>query len=258
MENNQITIKINDGLTLTQNKNGLTFGTDAYLLAAFTKTQGFSASGKVMADLGSGTGIIPLLCAEKNRFSKIYAIEIQESFAELIKKNAEQNSLESIITPVCSDVRDLKAIHLGQEVDVVVSNPPYMKENAGKRNTFDEKYIARHEVHGEINDFCACAKRILKHGGKFLTVFRPDRLEDLMVALRENNLEPKRLVFVCAHPLAEPSMVLTEAIKGGNSGMRVTRPLFLSKTAEDYINNIQSDDAEKIYSDCSFAHFFEE
>ena len=258
MENNQITIKINEGLTLTQNKNGLTFGSDAYLLSAFTKTLPYVASGKIMADLGSGTGIIPMLCAEKKRFSKIYAIEIQKSFAELIKLNAEQNGLADIITPVCSDVRDVKATTLGGEVDVVTANPPYMKDNAGKRNVHDEKYIARHEVYGEINDFCACAKRILKHGGKFLTVWRPDRLEDLMVALRENNLEPKRQIFVCAHPKAEPSMVLTEAIKGGNPGMRVTRPLFLSNSAEDYINNIQSNDAEKIYSDCSFAHFFEE
>ena len=258
MENNQITIKINDGITLTQNKNGLTFGTDAYLLAAFTKTQSFNISGKIMADLGSGTGIIPLLCAEKKRFDKIYAIELQESFSLLIKKNAMQNSLDDVIFPVCADVRDVKAMTLGQEVDVVVSNPPYMKENAGKRNTFDEKYIARHEVYGEINDFCACAKRILKHGGKFLTVFRPDRLEDLMVALRENNLEPKRQIFVHAHPYAEPSMVLTEAIKGGNAGMRVTRPLFLSNTADDYAKNILSDDAKAIYDTCSFAKFFEE
>ncbi len=257
MENNQTTIKINEGLTLTQNKNGLTFGSDAYLLSAFTQTLPYISSGKVMADLGSGTGIIPLLCAEKKRFSKIYAVEIQESFASLIDKNAEQNGFSDIISPVCCDVRELRAITLGEEVDVVCSNPPYMKDGAGKRNTYDEKYIARHEVYGEINDFCACAKRILKHGGKFLTVFRPDRLEDLMVALRENNLEPKRQIFVCAHPKAEPSMVLTEAIKGANPGMRVTRPLFLANSAEDYINNIQSDDAKAIYDFCSFAKFFE-
>lgn len=258
MENNQITIEINEGITLTQNKNGLTFGSDAYLLAAFTQTLHFSASGKTMADLGSGTGIIPLLCASKQRFAKIYAVEIQESFAELIKLNAEQNGFSDIITPVCADIREIKSANIRQEVDIVTANPPYMKDNAGKRNTYDEKYIARHEVCGEIGDFCACAKRLLKHGGKFLTVWRPDRLEDLMVALRENGLEPKRQVFVCAHPYAEPSMVLTEAIKGANPGMRVTRPLFLSDSAENYISNIQSDDAKAIYYTCSFAEFFKE
>ncbi len=258
MDNNQITIKINAGLTLTQNKNGLTFGSDAYLLAAFTSTLPYNASGRVMADLGSGTGIIPLLCAEKQRFSKIYAVEIQESFADLISLNAEQNGFSDVITPICADIRDVKAQDLGQEVDVVCANPPYMKDGAGKRNAYDEKYIARHEVYGEINDFCACAKRLLKHGGKLLTVWRPDRLEDLMVALRENNLEPKRQIFVCAHPKAEPSMVLTEAIKGGASGMRITRPLFLADTAEDYINNIQSKDAKAIYDTCSFAEFFQD
>lgn len=255
---NKITIEINQGLTLTQNKNGLTFGSDAYLLAAFTKTLPYTASGKVMADLGSGTGIIPILCANRKRFSEIYALEIQESFAELIKTNADQNGLSDIITPVCTDVRNIKASDLGKEMDIVTANPPYMKDGAGKRNIHDEKYIARHEVYGEINDFCACAKRLLKHGGKFLSVFRPDRLEDLMVALRENNLEPKRQIFVCAHPYAEPSMVLTEAIKGANPGMRVTRPLFLSDSADNYINNIQSDDAKAIYDSCSFAHFFKD
>lgn len=258
MDDNMITIKINEGLSLSQNKNGLTFGSDAYLLAAFTQTLPYTPSGKVMADLGSGTGIIPLLCAEKKRFSRIFAIEIQESFCELISENAEQNCFNETITPICADVRDIKAITLGQEVDVVCANPPYMKDGAGKRNTYDEKYIARHEVYGEINDFCACAKRILKHGGKFLTVYRPDRLEDLLVALRENNLEPKRMVFVCAHPKAEPSMVLVEAVKGANAGMRVTRPLFLADSAEDYIGNKQSEDAKAIYSLCSFAKFFEE
>lgn len=257
MENNHITIDINEGLTLTQNKNGLTFGSDAYLLAAFTQTLPLTAGGKAIADLGSGTGIIPLLCAEKKRFSEIYAVEIQESFAELIRINAEQNHFSDIIKPICADIRNVKAITLGREVDVVTANPPYMKADAGKRNEHDEKYIARHEVYGEISDFCACARRILKHGGKFLTVWRPDRLEDLMVALRENGLEPKRQIFVCAHPKAEPSMVLTEAIKGANPGMRVTRPLFLADSAENYINNIQSDDARAIYDNCSFAKFFE-
>ncbi len=257
MNDDKITLKINEGLTLTQSKNGLTFGTDAYLLAAFTKTLPYSASGKVMADIGSGTGIIPLLCSEKNRFAKIFAIEIQEKFAELIAINAEQNGFSDVIIPKCADIRNIKAADLGLEVDIVCSNPPYMKDGAGKRNTHDEKYIARHEVYGEIFDFCACAKRILKHGGRFLSVFRPDRLEDLMVALRENNLEPKRQIFVCAHPYAAPSMVLTEAIKGGSSGMTVTRPLFLASSAEDYAAGIYSRDAKLIYEDCSFEHFFE-
>ena len=251
MENNQTTIKINEGLTLTQNKNGLTFGTDAYLLSAFTQTLPYSSSGKVMADLGSGTGIIPLLCAEKKRFSKIYAVEIQESFASLIEKNAEQNGFSDIISPVCCDVRELKAITLGEEVNVVCSNPPYMKDGAGKRNTYDEKYIARHEVYGEINDFCACAKRILKHGGKFYVVWRPDRLVDLFCAMREARLEPKRMCTVYADTKSKPAFVLVEAKSGGAPLLEFEPPLFLYT---DEITNprIRTERIEKIYEKTSF------
>ena len=254
---NRTSIKINSDITLNQNINGLTFGTDAYLLSAFTHRVKHSASGKIAADLGSGTGVIPLLCSAYNRFSKIYAVEIQESFVELIVLNAKENGKQDIIIPVHSDIRELKASSLGCEVDVVFSNPPYMKDNAGKRNIHDEKYIARHEVCGDINDFCAAANRILKHGGKFLCVWRPDRLEDLMCAMRENKLEPKLMVFVCAHPKSEPSMVLIEAMKGGSSGMRVARPLFLSNSPEDYTNTLPSPDAKLIYESGSFAAFLE-
>ena len=254
---NRITIKVNGDITLSQNKNGLTFGTDALLLSAFTKRNKFSISNKIAADLGSGTGIMPLLCAKSGKFSKIYAVEIQSEFAKLIEENAKQNNLGDKIIPILSDIRDLKSTTLGCEVDVVFSNPPYMKESAGKRNIHDEKYIARHEVCGDIGDFCACASRILKHGGKFLCVWRPDRLEDLLYSMREHKLEPKLMVFVHAHPKAEPSMVLVETIKGGASGMRISRPLFLSDSLEDNINNVPSIDAKTIYDSSSFEHFLQ-
>lgn len=254
---NRINVKVNGDIILTENSNGLTFGTDALLLSAFTKRNKYSVASKSAADLGSGTGIIPLLCAKSGKFSKIYAVEIQPEFAEIIKINAEQNNLDDKIIPILSDIRELKALSIGGEVDVVFSNPPYMKESAGKRNIHDEKYIARHEVFGNIFDFCAAANRILKHGGKFLCVWRPDRLEDLLCSMRENKLEPKLAVFVHAHPKAEPSMVLIEAIKGGASGMRISRPLFLSDSLENTVNNIPSDDAKEIYDSGSFEHFLQ-
>ena len=252
---NRITIKVNGDILLTENANGLTFGTDALLLSAFTKRNKYSVANKIAADLGSGTGIIPILCASSGKFSKIYAVEIQPEFAELIKINAEQNNFQDKIIPYLSDIRELKSVSIGGEVDIVFSNPPYMKESAGKRNIHDEKYIARHEVCGDIGDFCAAANRILKHGGKFLCVWRPDRLVDLLCSMRENKLEPKLAVFVHAHPKAEPSMVLIEAIKGGASGMRISRPLFLSDSLDDTVNNIPSLDAKTIYESSSFEHF---
>ena len=251
MSNGEIKLKINEGLTLTESRNGLTFGTDAYLLAAFSE----GGAKKTCADLGSGTGVIPLLCVQRNKFNKAYAIEIQEKFAEIIKQNAEQNGLSDKVIPLCADIRTVKASDVGGELDVVTANPPYMTVDSGKRNEHDEKFIARHEVHGDINDFCACAYRLLKHGGKFYTVWRPDRLCDLICALRQNRLEPKVIIFVHATTENEPSMVLVQSTKGAAAGARVLRPLILHNSKDDAKNSKLSADAATIYESCSFKGF---
>ena len=254
MNSNTTSLKINDNLTLSQNTKGLTFGTDAYLLSAFVS----GGSKKRAADLGSGTGVISLLCQSRGKFAHVYAIEIQNDFAALIEQNAASNFLSDKISAVCSDVRDVKSSHTDGELDCVFSNPPYMKVDSGKRNQHDEKFIARHEVYGGIEDFCACAYRLLKHGGKFYTVWRPDRLTDIICALRNNRLEPKNIVFVHAHPNAHPSMVLIESMKGGASGNKLHRPLYLSLNAEDSKKNILSPDAQRIYDTCSFEEFLQQ
>ena len=243
--------EINDNLKLIQNENGLTFGSDAYLLSAFT----VGGKNKVGADLGSGTGIIPLLLCAHEKAAKIYAVEIQESFCSLIEQNAELNGFSDRIISLSANVRDLKSANIGQELDFVVSNPPYMKVDSGKRNLHDEKFIARHEVCGDIGDFCACASRLLKHGGRFYCVWRPDRLVDLIASLRNNKLEPKIMTFVCATKDSEPSMVLVRSVKGGASGVAVTRNLILHSSREDAAKSILSPDAEAIYNTCSFEQF---
>ena len=243
--------RINENLTLIQNENGLTFGTDAYLLSAFTA----GGKNKWGADLGSGTGIIPLLLSSKEKAARLFAVEVQESFCSLIAQNAERNGFRDRITPIHANVQDLKAADLGKELDFVTANPPYMKADSGKRNEYDEKFIARHEVCGDISDFCACACRLLKHGGRFYCVWRPDRLTDLVCALRQNRLEPKVITLVAATKESEPSMMLLRAVKGGASGTVLTRTLFLHDSKEDAANSILSEDAKRIYETCSFEEF---
>ena len=238
--------RVNANLQLIQNLKGLTYGTDAYLLSAFIKP---NPRGRAV-ELGAGSGIISLLCATTGRFSHITAVEIQPTYAELIAKNAALNGLEDKVTPLCRDLRDLTPADLGGEVEAVFANPPYMKVNAGKRNLTDEKYQARHEVNGDVDDFCHGAYRLLKHGGRFTCVWRPDRLTDLLAALRAHHLEPKEMVFVQADAHTRPAMVLVEAKKGGSSGL-ILHPTLLLK--QDIDGKLLPDErAEEIYRTLTF------
>ncbi len=241
--------KVNEQITLIQKTDGLTFGTDAFLLASFMKAQRSARA----AELGSGTGIISLLCAARQRFSHITAFEIQPDFYDITARNIALNGLCDRVDARNADIRKVCARDLGGELDIVFSNPPYMLTAAGKRNKSDRKYIARHEVCGDIGDFCAAAYRLLKHGGKFYCVWRPDRLTSLMHSLRVNRLEPKKMIFVHADADKEPSMVLVSATKGGAEGMIILPPLLLHDTKPaDKGARPLSARAEKIYETMSF------
>ena len=236
--------EVNENLTLIQKKDGLTFGTDAFLLASFIKTVPCAKS----AELGAGTGIISLLVAQRKKLGHIHALEVQKDFCALTERNVKLNGLDDRITVLEADVRDVKPVHVGGELDVVFSNPPYMKNDSGKRNSSERKYIARHEVMGGIDDFCAAAYRLLKHGGKFYCVWRPDRLVGLICAMRNNRLEPKILQTVCANTESAPSMVLVMAQKGGNEGLITPPTLFLNRDG----SNELTDRAARIYDTLSF------
>lgn len=211
--------RVNDDLSLIQKKNGLMFGTDALLLAAYLG-RGF---GRTM-ELGGGTGIISMLAISRNKVQSVDAVEVQAEFAELIRRNAALNRLSDRLFAINADVRDLK---LAGEYDCVFTNPPYMRSDSGRANEMNEKNLARHEVKGGIYDFCAVGAKALRFGGSFYAVYRPDRLTDLFDAMRSNLIEPKRATFVHADTTAEPSMLLVEGRRGGRPGIKVTRPLII-------------------------------
>jgi tRNA1Val (adenine37-N6)-methyltransferase len=230
LENERL-YRINANLSLIQRKDGLNYGTDALLLAAYIKAK---SNGKAV-ELGGGTGVISLLLAARNKFAHIDVLEIQQDFAELCRRNVTLNSLQDKISVYCRDVRKLNANELGAEVDAVFSNPPYMKAGTGKGNDSHAKTVARHEIEGGILDFCKCAARLLKFSGSFYCVWRPERLPDLICAMREAGLEPKELTFVCAEAEKAPSLLLCRASKGGSPTMAVTKPLIIYKSGtRDY------------------------
>ena len=253
LRENETLHEVNEHIKLIQRRDGLTFGTDAYLLSAYVRPHGRA----VAVDLGSGTGIIPLLCLARNKAARFTAVEIQPPFGELIARNAALNGMSHRLTPLCADVRDLTAAAVGGEVDLVTANPPYMAPGSGARNTADEKYVARHEVCGTVLDFCAAAGRLLKHGGRFCCVFRPDRLGDLFEGLRGAHLEPKRLTAVQATAAARPSVVLVEAVKYAAPSLLVTPPLCLWEADPQAPDKpaappVPTAEATYVYENCQF------
>lgn len=234
--------KINENLSLIEYTGGLTFGTDAYLLAAFVK-----GGHKKLVDLGSGTGVASLLCLAKNKTKTAYAAEIQERYASLIERNGRLNGFEDRLKVLCGDIRELTSTMTEGEADAVISNPPYFRNTDGFDCKTDEKSIARRELNGTIYDFAAAAARLLKFGGTFYTVYRPDRAAELIHALKENGLEPKRMLTVYPDTKSKPCLVLVESRKGGSPALIMDRPLFIYKDG----TREHTADMEKIYEECA-------
>lgn len=240
---------INESLRLIERREGLTFGTDSYLLAAFVRPVPSGAA----AELGGGCGVVSLLCAARGKFRRILCAEIQPAYADLIRRNAALNGLEDRMEAWEGDVRVLTVRETGGEVSAVFANPPYLRAGTGFPNAAGEKNAARREENGTFADFCAAAARILRWGGTFSLVYRPDRLTELFSSLRGAGLEPKRAVFVHPHPEAPPSLVLAEAKKGAAEGLRIARPLFVCPRPGD---ERCTPDMQAVYDAFTLEHLF--
>lgn len=208
-------------LKIIQKKSGFRFGTDAVLLARFAAPKRKDR----VVDLCSGTGIVPILLSGLYEPKEIIAVEILPQMAEMATRSMEMNALENV-SVVC---RDLKGCYkeLGESFDAVTCNPPYMKVSEGILNQTDEKSIARHEIHCNLEDCIKEAARLLKFGGRLSMIHRADRLADMLVLMRQYRLEPKRMQ--CVHPSKDlpPNLVLVEADKGRSSGLKFESPIYL-------------------------------
>ena len=242
-ENERIN-KVNEDISLIERSDSLTFGTDAYLLSAYLPKKASS----IGVELGLGSGIISLLALTKGKCRKIYGFEVQEDIAGISKRNAELNGLDSRLSVICKDIREALPGDTDGEVDFVFTNPPYMKADSGKLNEISQKSASRHELNGSIEDFCACAKRLLKHGGNFYAVYRPDRMIDLLSAMRNNGIEPKKLTFIHPNTATPPSLLLVCGKLGGKSGLVIDKPAYIYNDGTlEYTAKFK-----KIYESCSF------
>ena len=223
-----------NGYRIIQKKKGFCFGMDAVLLSGFAQVK----EGEVAVDLGTGTGIIPILLEAKTKGKHFTGLEIQEEVAEIAGRSVRLNQLENRVDIVRGDIKEASRLFGKASFDVVTSNPPYMNDNHGLKNPELPKAIARHEVFCTLDDVCREASLLLKSGGRFYMVHRPHRLAEIITALKTYKLEPKRMKLV--HPFVdkEANMVLIEAVRGGRSMMKVEAPIIVYREPGVYTQEI--------------------
>ena len=203
------------------------FSTDTIILADFAKPR----KGIKAVDLGTGCGTIPLLWSRSDKTTSITAVELQPEGADMARRSVELNGLDNI-SVVNADLKELKGVLPFGSFDLVCCNPPYKESGTGIKNPDDEKLLARHEEGCTIGDICLAAKNLLQFGGRFVMCQRPERLADVLEAMRSNDLEPKRLRFVQQRPEKPPKLFLVEGRRGGKKGGLVTESTLFIESDE--------------------------
>ena len=233
-ENERIDDLERNGYRIIQDTERFCFGMDAVLLSGFAGVK----DGARVLDLGTGTGIIPILLEAKTGAAHLTGLEIQEDSADMARRSVRLNGLEEKIDIVTGDIKEAGSLFDAASFDVVTCNPPYMTDKHGLTNPNDAKAIARHEILCTLEDVIAQTAKLLKPGGNFYMVHRPFRLAEIIVLLRTYKLEPKRMQLVYPYVDREPNMVLIEANRGGRPRMTVEKPLIVFRESGVYMPEI--------------------
>lgn len=236
LENERIDDLQRNGLKIIQKTDGFCFGMDAVLLSGFAHVK----RGEKVLDMGTGTGIIPLLLSAKTQGEHFTALEIQKEIAEMAARSVAMNHLEDKIEIVNGDIKEASRIFGGASFDVVTTNPPYMNDAHGLKNPTEVKAISRHEVLCTLDDVVREGAKVLKSGGRMYMVHRPHRLIEIITAMKQYKLEPKRMCMVHPFKDKEANMVLIEAVKGGGSWLKMEAPIIVYKEPGVYTDEIYS------------------
>ena len=237
---------LKNGYKIIQDTERFQFGIDAVLLADFAmrgaKSAGGMKPGESVIDLGTGTGIIPLLMCGAG-MHPLTGLEVQEPSAEMAARSVAMNGLEDKIRIVNGDLCKVSELFLRHSFNVVTCNPPYMIDSHGRGNELDAKTIARHEVLCTLEDVVAAADYLLATHGRFFMIHRPFRLPDIFESLAAHGLEPKRMRLIQPFADKEPNMVLIEARKNAKRRLTIEPPLVVR-----YDNGEYTDEINRIYS----------
>ena len=229
-----------NNLKIIQNKNEFCFGMDSVLLANFAGE--IKPNSKIL-DLGTGTGILPILLSGKTKNTKIFGIEIQEKMAEMATRSIKLNNLEKRVKIINNDIKNLKNIFEKNTFDVVVTNPPYKRINSGLKNESKGILISKHEIKCNLEDVIDASKNMLKDKGTLYMVHRPERIVDICELLRKNKLEPKIIRFVYPKKEKGANLLLIKSIKNANRFLKIEKPLIIYKENGEY-----TDEFLKIYN----------
>ena len=227
-------LQCND-LKIIQNKDGFCFGIDSVLLSDFAKN---IRNNSIVLDLGTGTGIIPILLCGKTKLKKIVGVEVQEEVADMAKRSAKLNNLEDKFEIINKNILELKSIYDSNSFDVIVTNPPYKKINTGIKNENEKKLISRHEILANLEDFISVSSRLLKDKGEFYMVHRPERLSDIFFYMRKYKIEPKEIRMVYSNKNIAPKMVLIKGVKNGNVFLKFRENLYIYDETGNYTEEI--------------------
>ncbi len=223
------------GLKIIQNKNGFCFGIDSVLLTDFAKEM---KKGSKVIDLGTGTGIIPILLSAKTINTTFVGIEVQEEVSNMANRSVYLNELENRINIINMDILKLKENYKKGDFDVIVTNPPYKKKNTGLINSNEKDVISRHETTASLYDFIDTASFLLKDLGEFYMVNRPERLVDIFTIMREKKIEPKKIRFVYPNKDKKTNLILIKGIKNGRPFLEFESNLYVYDEKGNYTDEI--------------------
>ena len=212
-----------NGYWIIQDPGRFCFGMDAVLLSGFAKVK----PGERALDLGTGTGIIPILLEAKTKGEHFTGLEIQPESADMAARSVAYNHLEEKITIVTGDIKEAAERFKPAFFDVITTNPPYMLADHGLRNPDDSKAIARHEVLCTLDDILRESMRLLQDKGRFYMIHRPFRLTEILTKMHEYKIEPKRIQFIHPYIDKEPTMVLVEGMRGAKPRVTIEPPIIM-------------------------------
>ena len=222
------------GYEIIQSPGRFCFGMDAVLLSSFAKVK----RGERALDLGTGTGILPILLEAKNEGSGYVGLEIQEESADMARRSVLHNKLNDKIEIVTGDIKEASRIFGAASFHVITTNPPYMIGEHGLKNDNEALYIARHEALCTLDDILRESARLLKHKGRFYMVHRPFRLAEILGKMSAYGIEPKRMRLVHPYVDKEPNVVLVEGMRGAKPRMTVEKPLIVYVENGEYTGEL--------------------